>query len=335
MIVLSGDIGGTNTRLRLAKMNEKFQLDEVLCIKKYKGADFSSLAEVLKVFIVESGIEVTSIKSACIAVAGPVKNGEVELTNLPWIVTEEQMKEVLQIEKVKLINDFESIGFGISTLNKEDIYTLQEGDLRSESPISYIGAGTGLGVGICYESNGQTHVFPTEAGHVDFAPVGDDQTALLEFLRKKLRRVSLERVCCGTGLVNIYKYALSNPLPGQNESPEMHLAMYNSKDLGATIAEYAFKHNDPLALRVIDIFIKVYGSSAGNLALSTLPYGGLYIVGGIAPKMLDQLKDGRFMSMFRDKGRLSSLLHNIPVYVSLNPDIGLQGAEQYAFNMNK
>jgi glucokinase len=333
MIVLSGDIGGTNTRLQLTELNHSSS--KMIFSKKYKGARYQSVSEILNIFINESPIEKSQIKSACIAIAGPVINGEVELTNLPWFVTETEIKKTLGINHVKLINDFESIGYGIETLKEKDIYTLQKGHFSKSSTIAYIGAGTGIGTGIVTYHKQDTIVIPTEGGHVDFAPVGDEQTQLLDFLRKRLRRVSLERVCCGIGMVNIYKYLIDDDQSIYTESPEMRLAMYNSEDKGATLSKFAFIHKDPLALKVIDIFLKVYGSSAGNLALSTLPRQGLYIVGGIAPKMLDQLRDGRFMNMFLDKGRMSKMLLDIPVHVCLNSDVGLEGAENYAFKMIK
>ena len=333
MIVLSGDIGGTNTRLQLTDFNRT--ANKMLFSKKYKGARYQSLSEILNIFISESPIEKNQIKSSCIAIAGPVINGEVELTNLPWFITETEIKKTLSIEHVKLINDFESIGYGIETLKEKDIYTLQKGSFSKSFPIAYIGAGTGLGTGIVTYHKQDTIVIPTEGGHIDFAPVGDEQTQLLAFLRKRLRRVSLERVCCGIGMVNIYKYLINNEQSIYTEKPEMRLAMYNSDDKGATLSKFAFIHKDPLALKVIDIFLKVYGSSAGNLALSTLPRQGLYIVGGIAPKMRDQIKDGRFMDMFLDKGRMSKILSSIPVHICLNTDVGLAGAENYAFKMIK
>jgi len=333
MIVLSGDIGGTNTRLQLSRFDEHASNSQVIFTKKYKGVDYESLADILTLFITDSKIDKDDIASACIAVAGPVIKGEVELTNLPWFVTEAEMRAVLQTEHVKLINDFESIGYGIETLESSDIHTLQKGKYKEEAPVAIIGAGTGIGVGIILYHKGDTIVCPTEGGHVDFAPVGDDQTGLLQFLRKRLRRISVERVCCGTGMVNIYKYVINDPHAIHKESPEMHLAMYKSKDKAATISEFAFKYEDPLALRVIDIFIKVYGSSAGNLALTTLPKRGLFILGGIAPQMLKQMTDGRFMELFLDKGRMSEILLDIPVHICLNTDVGLQGAERYASKM--
>ena len=330
MIILSGDIGGTNTRLQLSRFDEQAPNSHVIFIKKYKSTNYESLADILTLFIAESKIDKKDIASACIAIAGPVIKGEVQLTNLPWFVTEAEIRTVLQTAHVKLINDFESIGYGIETLEFCDIHTLQKGKYKEDAPAAIIGAGTGIGVGIILYHKGDTIVCPTEGGHVDFAPVGDDQAGLLQFLRKRLGRISIERVYCGTGMLNIYQYVINDPHATHKESPEMHLAMYKSKDKAATISEFAFKQEDPLALRVIDIFIKVYGSCAGNLALTTLPKRGLFIVGGIAPQMLKQMTDGRFMELFLDKGRMSEILLDIPVHICLNTDVGLQGAERYA-----
>lgn len=331
MVVISGDMGGTNTRLQLT--SHKDGNTEIIFTRKYRAADYACLSEVIRTFIGESNIDPSSIEAACLAVAGPVENGAVTFTNLPWVINEEDIAEVLGLstEHVKLINDFKAIGYGIETLEKRDLVTLQKGDYLEDAPVAVIGAGTGLGMCVVSYHGGDTIVLPTEGGHQDFAPVDDEQIALFQYLKKKLHRISIERICCGPGIVSIYKYVVAHPLYNQPESAELKRELYKgAQDQAALITRYALEHGDPMALRTLDIFIRVYGAVAGNMALTTLSRRGLYVVGGIAPKLLKQLEQGQFMSMFKDKGRLSELLEKIPVHVVTNTDVGLQGAALFA-----
>ncbi|CAD7934615.1 unnamed protein product [Amoebophrya sp. A120] len=302
-----------------------------------------------------------NVSACCIAVAGPVVNGEVEFTNLPWNVREDELAECLSLEptRVRLINDFVANGYGIETLeiraektssspptvekvlrDKPDVLCLQEPlndhslESTANSPIATIGAGTGLGYGIVVRdpvSGTTTNVYPSEGGHMDFAPVDDEQLGLFAFLKKKLHRVSAERVCCGPGIVNIYKYVRENPLYNTPEDPCLKREMCKVREIDqpALIFEYA-KKGDPMCLRTLDIFIKVYGTIAGNWALATVPKQGLFILGGIGPKMAKELSDGRFIDKFRDKGRMTGVVRDVPVYLVLNGDVGLQGASVYA-----
>ncbi|MFZ9034713.1 MAG: glucokinase [Francisellaceae bacterium] len=333
MIVLSGDVGGTNTRLQLTEHHKKSARQKF--VKTYLAAEYKSLSEIIKQFLQESGIDSSAINAACLAVAGPVKKGSVEFTNLPWGIAESELAQGLKLDiaKVKLINDFESIGYGIDTLTTSDLETLQQAESVADAPIAILGAGTGMGMGIAVKCDDKTRVLPTEGGHQDFAPVNDEQIALFKYLKRRLHRVSIERICCGPGLVNIYRYVVDNPLYNQSESPELRRLMHMGQDKAKLITKFAVEKGDPMSLRAVDIFIQVYGAVAGNLALSTLPKRGLYVVGGIAPKLISQIKDGRFIHAFIDKGRMTELMKEIPVHVVMNTDVGLQGAAQYAYGL--
>ena len=336
MYVLSGDIGGTNTRLEISFV-EKNKIESI-GILKYKGADFNSLTEIIHKFLNDLPID-GKINSVCLAVAGVVQEGEVEITNLPWLVSETYIAETLNIEKekVKIINDFEAIGYGIDDLDKEkDLFTLQEGKENPNSLNSILGAGTGLGACIVsHDSNGRPNVFKTEGGHVDFAPVDDEHVELFKFLRKTLHRVSVERVCCGYGIYNIYKYVVRNPLYEQPENSELRRELYSVRDTqkAEIIAKYAIEYKDPSALRTIDLFLSIYGSVTGNLALTTFPLRGLYIAGGIAPKLIEQIKTSKFLTKFRDKGRMSKIMTDFPIHIIMNTNVGLIGARRYAINL--
>lgn len=335
MIILSGDIGGTNTRLMLCELQksksktfkERFSL---IHQKTFKSAEYKSLSDVISLFLKEKETKNHKIEAVTFAAAGPIVIGSVQFTNLPWIVEEKELIKALKTDKVKLINDFEAIGYGIETLTNNDLSTLQKGQSDSSNLTAVIGAGTGLGVTFLYQDGDIPKVQPTEGGHIDFAPKDDEQIKLLQYMKRKLHRVSVERFVSGPGLVNIYKFVSDNPLYNQKENPELKRILHATKDQAAEIANFAHKHGDPMALRAIDIFIKIYGSVAGDLALTTLPKKGLYIVGGMAPKLLPQLSDGRFLNAFIDKGRMMNLIKSIPLHIVLNTDVGIQGATIFA-----
>ena len=330
MIILSGDVGGTNTRLELSYSGKSV---DVIFSKNYLASKFRNLTSIIETFFNESGINRKEVFSCCIAVAGPIKNGSIEFTNLPWEISEKTLSEFLQIgiDKVKLINDFEAAGYGIKSINEKDLVTIQDATKDPSGLIATIGAGTGLGMGIITHVNEKFRVYPTEGGHQDFAPIDDDQIQLLQFLKKRLHRVSIERLCCGSGLFYIYKYVSQSSYYRHLQSISLKRDMYISKtDPAQLIVHYAKVENDMLALKVIDIFIRIYGAVVGNLALSTLPKQGIYIMGGLSPRLVDFIKKGTFMKVFLDKGRMSELIRSIPVFVVMDTNIGLKGATIYA-----
>lgn len=326
IIALSGDVGGTKTRLQLTRFITG-KKPEIIATELYRNSEFSRFRDIVTTFL---NSQTVNLDCACIAVAGPVNNGEVKLTNLPWHFSEKQAKEFLNIDRVKFINDFEAIGYGAPILDDDDYFTLQAGKPRANALRAIIGAGTGLGVALIVQDDEHHKVYATEGGHVDFAPADNTQENLLVYLRKKFHRVSSERVVSGKGLENIYSYMINTPEYAGLENDELkHLSHFSDK-FGAEIARFALEHDDPIALHTLDTFIRCYGTVAGNLALTTLPYGGLYIAGGIAPKLLPQMRDGRFMEAFTDKGRMSNLLNDIPIKIILNTKVGLMGAAYYA-----
>lgn len=326
IVALASDVGGTKTRLQLTQFDSN-QKATVLAMQEYRNSEFTRFCDIVTTF---TSAHPTQIDCACFALAGPIVNGTVTLTNLPWHFSEKDMVELLKIERVKFINDFEAIGYGAPLLNSDDYYCLQEGTPRPAAMRAIIGAGTGLGVALIEYSGEHPHVITTEGGHVDFAPSNDTQQDLLLFLRKKFHRVSNERVVSGKGIENIYKYLLSTVEYAEHENQELkHLSHFSDK-FSAEISRFALEHNDPVALHTLDTFIRCYGAVAGNLALTTLPFNGLYIAGGIAEKLLPQMIDGRFMQAFLDKGRMSQLLNDIPVRIIVNTKVGLIGAAYYA-----
>lgn len=332
MLILSGDIGGTHTRLQLtefdAQSNRHLLHKQIYSCHKYRH-----LEDIIETFLKDNQCDANQIERACFAVAAPIVDQSAQFTNLPWFIDAERFKEQFGFNKVALINDFEANGYGIETLTDSDIYVLQAGKPQKNGPKSVIGAGTGLGVALMHWSVDHYHVIPTEGGHVDFAPTTTEQIKLLNYLHKKFHRVSNERIASGMGILNIYKFVRDNPLFGEQESEALKFEVSSAKDPTAAIVTHAHEKGDPMALRTVDIFIRAYATAASSLALMTLPYGGLYLMGGIAPKMLSQMQDGRFMEVFIDKGRMSHLLEKIPVYIVLDTDVGLNGAATYASRM--
>lgn len=331
MIVLSGDIGGTHTRLQLTE----FMATKGLIIiksEKYDNDSYSSLLEIINTFLIDTNIGSMAIDSACFGVAGPVVNETVMLTNLPWVINVLDIKNTLKIPKVELINDFTAIGYGLEILKSDDLITLRPGKHRIGGLKAYIGAGTGLGVGFVCNYLNMEVVYPTEGGHIDFAPVDEEQLNLLKYLRNKFHRVSLERVLSGQGLVNIYNFVRDSGVANGKENQDLCQMVTNRHniDIAAAISEYAIKHKDVMATYALNIFMKIYGAAVGNLALTLLPYGGMYIVGGIAPKLISQFQNASFFAGFQDKGRISELLKDIPMYIVLDTNVGLLGAAMYA-----
>ena len=321
--VLAADIGGTNSRLALVELPASGPV-VIRRSRHYPSQDFPSLVAVVHAFLAE-GIE--PIAGACFAVAGPIRMGECHATNLPWVVRAAELAAELQLTSVRLINDFAAVGFGLHLLGPHDLATLQEGSPIADGPIALLGAGTGLGSAFLLRDTMPHRVLASESGHMSFAPENALQAGLLEFLRAEYGHVSYERVVSGAGLSNVYRYLVSSGWAG--ESPAVRREMQTT-DPAAVITEHAASGDDPLCRRAVELFAGVYGAHAGNLALGVLATGGVYLAGGIAPRIVALLSEGEFLQAFRSKGRLSPFLDAIPVRVILNPDVGLLGAAAVA-----
>ena len=330
ILVLSGDVGGTKTRLQLTRFTQ--ENIHIVATNTYRNKEFNSFTEITIAFLREHASDNDKPQRACFAIAGPIEKDKVQLTNLPWTLSAPVVAAQLDIPDICFINDFEAIGYGMLSLTTKDCHTLQPGRTVENSVKSVIGAGTGLGVVFMHAMQDYHYVFTSEGGHIDFAPTDDIQEALLLYLRKKFHRVSNERIVSGIGITNIYKFVRNLTINRGIEHPQLQQLAASSSNFSRQIGTYALQHRDPLALQTLDIFIRCYGSVAGNLALTTLPYGGLYLAGGVAPKLLSLMQDGRFMAAFKDKGRSSLLLAHVPVHVILNTQVGLNGAAYYAVN---
>ena len=323
MLLLAADIGGTKTLLTLAEYNAgRFT---TLRQQRFDSAAHSSFSLIAQAFL-----QGTQSHAACFAVAGPVENlpdrDVCHVTNLPWRLDSAALATELNIQHVKLINDFQAVGYGIEHLGKDDILTLQAGQPKSQGVRAVIGAGTGLGQALLVWSGSHYEVIGTEGGHTDFAPDSELEVELWRWLRQQHGHVSYERVVSGMGIASIYGF-LRERTP-QIENDELKAVLAAAPDTAATLA--AWTQRDGLARQTFELFARVYGAQAGNLALTVLPQNGLFIAGGIAAKNLELMQAGGFMQAFRNKGRMSRLMETIPVHIVTHPHVGLLGATHQA-----
>jgi glucokinase len=319
--ILAGDVGGTTTRLAL------FEPGTVtpMALMRYSSKDLPGLDAMVSQFLTANP---ATVSAAAFGVAGPVVDGHTEAVTLAWPVDQGSLRSELRTDRVWLLNDLEANAWGIGALGGTDLAVLQEGDPNASGNTAVISAGTGLGQAAIYRDGAGDHVFATEGGHADFAPANELQTELLAFLRAELGHVSWERVCSGMGLVNIERFLRARA--GEPEPPWVARAMHERGDIAASIAHAALDEADAVSEDALGLLIDIYGAQAGNLALTVMATGGLYVGGGIAPKLLPRLRDGRFMKAFNAKGRFSHLVERIPVRVILNDLTALLGAARRA-----
>jgi len=330
MKVVTGDIGGTKTLLRMVETQPEDGGEDfpVLEERRYASGEYDSFGPLLEDFLAGRGAE---IAAACLAVAGPVDGRRAHTTNLPWELDAGALEQSSGIPRIELINDFQAVGLGLDSLAPEDLLTLQSGEPRERGVRALIGAGTGLGEGLLLwrAGDGGGHYYEalaTEGGHAGFAPGDPLQVALWQWLAARHEHVSNELVLSGPGLVNIYRF-----MHEHEEGPANVLSrVLAEQDPAATISGLALGEAEPLAIRALDLFCRAYGSRAGDLALSGLARGGVYVAGGIAPQIQTKLRDGSFVEAFCRKGKMSELMRTIPLNVVLNADVGSLGAAAVA-----
>jgi glucokinase len=331
-MILAGDIGGTKVHLALycfvgGKLSpvrdEKFPAPEYAClddiVKEFLSPEKSGQPDVRDQII-----------ASCFGCPGPVRDGRLKLTNLPWTLDARDLSRSLGIDHIFLINDLEANGYGIAELSNDKIFTLHTGDASSVGHRGLIAAGTGLGECLLiWDPVLRRHLpIPSEGGHGDFAARNDTEIALLNYLRRKLNgRVSTERVVSGIGLQNIYEFLRDDQ---KMEEPAWLRDRMRTEDRNAAIGACADDGSSEICMKTFELAVSAYGAEAGNLALKLLALGGVYLGGGIAPKILKFLAGGGFMEAFLDKGRLSQLLETIPVRVILDDTCALLGAAAYA-----
>ncbi|NMO13387.1 glucokinase [Pyxidicoccus fallax] len=320
MLVLAGDVGGTKTALALV------QGEAIVERRVYPSAAFPSLEAVVNEFLGKRSKEVSR---ACFGIAGPVIEDSCRATNLRWVIEARSLEHTLGLPRVTLVNDFHAMAIGVSILPASDFAILNDAPSDPNGPWVLLGAGTGLGEAVVVRKGTGYDVIASEGGHTDFAPRDELEIDLLRFLLKRHSRVSYERIICGRGLVTLYEFVRERS-PGA-ESPAVREELDSaSGDLAPIISRHGLAGDDPLCTQALSLFVSIYGAEAGNLALKVVARGGVFVGGGIAPKILPKLLDGTFRASFVAKGRLSTLLEATPVKVVLNSDAGLLGAASLA-----
>jgi glucokinase len=321
-MILAGDIGGTNARLAYFQpQNGHLRL---VCERVFPSREHSELGEIVTQFLDDSK---TRPDAACFGIAGPVRNGRVETSNLPWVIEQSRLAKQIHLPATLLINDLEASAWGIGALDAGDLVALNQVSEPVVGNQAVIAPGTGLGEAGLFWDGSRHHVFACEGGHTDFGPQGDLQIELVRFLRARFGHVSYERILSGPGLMNVYEFLRDRGCG--TESAEFAAALKKG-DPAAVISRAALDGTQSLAEQALDLWIAVYGAEASNLALKVMATGGLFLAGGISPKILAKLAGPLFMQTFLDKGRLRSLVESIPVQVVTNDKAGLLGAARCA-----
>jgi glucokinase len=337
-VIIAADIGGTKTNVALLEpprgTGDANKASVLIARAKYQSTQHSGLTAILSDFLSTYDIAPRSVRRVCAGVAGPVVEGHVETSNLPWSVDAGEMKKALGVGAVTLINDLEATAERAATLTDADVSVLNRGRRPAGALTNgaVIAAGTGLGMALLHPIDGAWWPVAAEGGHVDLAPHNELEMDLLRFLLKRHRRVSVERVVSGPGLVALFDFFVDR----KDETPNAEvLAALQAPgaDAPRIISEAALEGRCPVANRALDLFVSFYGAAAGDLGLMAVSTGGLFVGGGIAPKILDRLKSGPFMESFTHKGRLSPLLELMPVQVILDADAALMGAARRAIRL--
>lgn len=326
-LVLAGDVGGTKTNLGLFRMGKRRPVPKA--VETFSSQQAPNVVRLIEKFLERHNV---SISAACFGVPGPVRNGGCKTTNLPWNVSEKRLKNRFGWDRVRLINDLTATASAVPLLTGRELFSLNPGKKSRSGNIGLIAPGTGLGMALLIRRDGRYVPVPSEGGHSDFAPQNKAEVALWHYLHVRVGHVSVERVLSGPGLFIVYCWL---KFTGQGSEPAWLAEKMNDEDPARVISEAAIEKEEPLCVKALELFVSILGAAAGNLALTGLTRGGIYIGGGIAPKILPKLADDLFMRTFTNKGRFRMLLERIPVRVMLNNKAALLGAAHCAFEMQQ
>ena len=327
-MLLAGDLGGTKTLLALYANDGDARSPALQA--RYASKDFPSLTRMLDDFLAEHE---ATIDAASFAVAGPVIAGKADVTNLSWVISEEGLRARLGDIPVQLVNDLQATAYAIPALTPEDLHVLHPGVAEPEGAIAIIAPGTGLGEAYQVWDGARYRAYASEGGHADFAPRNELEMALLRYLLQRMDHVSYERVCSGAGVPNLYAYLKESGYAP--EPPWLARQLQQARDPTPVIITAALQTSPPCALcsATLDLFVSILGAEAGNLALKVLSTGGVYLAGGIPPRILEALRHGQFMQSFIRKGRFADRLVRMPVKVVMNPNTAIIGAARYGFDL--
>ena len=327
-LILAGDVGGTKTLLALFEIKEGKLIE--LETKRYVSKDFENLDIIVKDFLNEHK---AFPQAASFGIPGPVTNGKVKSTNLPWIIDEKALSIKTAIPIIKIVNDLAATAYEIPYLLKDEVITIKDGnELKEPERFVVLAPGTGLGQAFLICEGRQKIIIPSEGGHSDFAPTDEFEVSLFRYLLKKFGRVSYERILSGSGIPNIFDFLTETNF---GEPEKETLERIRTEDKAAVISEMALNKKDKVSEKALDIFVSVFGAHAGNLAITLLANGGVYLAGGIPHKILPKLKDGTFTNSFIKKGRLTEIVKSAPVYVINNNYAALHGAARLAFKLTE
>ena len=323
-MILAADIGGTKVNLALYNKKSLELIEQI----QFASKDYTSFEQIILEFKKQTAFD--KIDAACFGIAGPIINERCRTTNLPWDIKASKLKEDLQTPKVKLLNDLEATAYGMLYLKEEEFINLNPNGRKQKGNIAVIAAGTGLGEGFLYYDGKEYHPIGSEGGHTDFAPISAQQDELLFWLRKRYPgHVSYERIVSGAGIATLYEFLLESSFaPESSIMKELQIG----EDKSAMISKCALELNDPLCMETLRLFAEIYAAEAGNLALKSMALGGVYIGGGIAPKILPIITSEYFLNSFMSKGRFEELLRGIELKVSLNDKTALLGSARYAYD---
>jgi glucokinase len=318
---LAADVGGTKTLFELGAVDAAGY--RKLHAGHFLNADFAGVAEVTEAFLATAPQRPPAVACACFALAGPITDQRVRFTNLPWQADARDLARQLRIGRVQFVNDFVGIGYGIPELAPDELLCLQPGRPQPHGVRGVLGAGTGLGMAFMVWTGRSYQVVPSEGGKADFAPINEVQSRLWTYLQQRMERVGYETLLSGRGMERIYEFLSEADAAGarnaHGRAPQATLS-------AAEITAGALDGSDPRAVSAIHLFLEIYGAAAGNLALTLIPHGGLYVAGGIAPRLAAFFPQSAFMEAFCAKGKFADLLRTIPVHVVMSPDVGLRGA---------
>jgi len=321
-MILAGEIGAT--RARLAAFQTEGNKLQCAVEKIYQSQEHHGLSEIISTFVRTEGIPV---HSACFGVAGPVRSGRSKISNLEWTIDSGELASQLKLPSVGLLNDLEAYAYGVDALESKDFVTLSDDAEDAEGNRAVISARTGLGVAGLFWDGFRHHPFACEGGHADFAPKNEVEIELAQYLRRKYEHVSCERILSGPGIKNIYDFLRDSKKA--DEPAWLRQQMGETKDPPALISQLALERKAEICEQTLSIFVSVYGSETGNCALNFMATGGVFIGGSIAAKIVPKMQDPVFMKSFLDKGRMRSLLSDMPVKIIVNDDAGIIGAARY------
>jgi glucokinase len=328
MRILAGDIGGTKTHLALFEHQEGPR--NPVAEATYPSREYGSLDEVVQQFLAETG---SDIDRATFGVAGPVVAGRSKITNLPWLMEEQKLAASLSLSSVTLLNDLEAIANGVPALLPQDLHTLHSAEREPQGAIAIIAPGTGLGEAFLTYCGDGYQAHPSEGGHAEFAPVNELEIGLLRYLLERHDHVSYERVCSGSGIPNLYAYLRDT---GRYEEPAwLAQRLAASDDPTPVIVNNGLDDLEacPICVATLDMFVAILATEAGNMALKVMATGGVYLAGGIPPRILPALERGSFLAAFRDKGRLADVIGRIPIHVITNRSVALIGSARHCLEM--